>query len=145
MALSIFDPGYEFTIKGVNFNGYAKIKSLFLEGDAEDDDPITLHHYNVGGTLEDYQVPTGKVFISFQALVWLQQVQMVGRIGESDAFDEAITKDILKFSQGNTLPFITDCYGVFAAGKFVTAETDSASNTYQIKSGTVLYGVEVDA
>ena len=132
--------GYEFTINGVNFNGYAKIKTLTLDGNAEDDDPITLHDEGV-----DYVVPTGKVFICFQALVWLQQVQMIGRIGESDSADGAITKEVLKLSQGNTLPFLTNCHGVFTAGKYITAETDSASDNYTIQSGSVLYGVEVDA
>ena len=133
-------PGYEFTINGVNFNGYANIKMLTLDGNAEDDDPITLHDAGV-----DYQVDTGKVFIAFQALIWLEQIALIGRIGESDAADGAITKEVLKFSKGVQVPFMESCIGVFAAGKYVTAETDSASDNYAIKSGSVLYGVEVDA
>jgi len=132
--------GYEFTINGVNFNGYANIKMLTLDGNAEDDDPLTLHDAGV-----DYEVPTGKVFIAFQALIWLQQTAMVGRIGESDTADTAISKEVLKFSNGTVLPFMESCIGVFAAGKFITAETDSSNDNYTIKSGSVLYGVEVDA
>jgi len=132
--------GYEFTINGVNFNGHTNIKMLTLDGNAEDDDPITLHDEG-----EDYQVGTGKVFIAFQALIWLEQTAMVGRIGESDTADGAISKEVLKFSNGTQLPFMEACIGVFAAGKYVTAESDSASDNYTIKSGSVLYGVEVDA
>jgi len=131
---------YEFSINGVNFDGYENIKMLTLDGNAEDDDPITLHD---GGS--DYEVPTGKVFIAFQALVWLEQIAMVGRIGESDTADGAISKEVLKMSNGTQVPFMTDCYGVFTAGKFITAETDAANDNYQIKSGSCLYGVEVDA
>ena len=132
--------GYEFTINGVNFNGYANIKMLTLDGNAEDDDPITLHDAGV-----DYQVGVGKVFIAFRALIWLEQIAMVGRIGESDSADGAITKEVIKASNGTQVPFMTDVIGVFAAGKYITAETDSASDNYTIKSGSVLYGVEVDA
>ena len=131
---------YEFSINGVNFDGYAKLKTLTLDGNAEDDDPITLHDAGV-----DYEVPGDKVFIAFQALVWLEQIAMVGRIGESDTADNAITKEVLKLGNGTQVPFMTDCYGVFAAGKFITAETDSSNDNYQIKSGSVLYGVELDA
>ena len=132
--------GYEFTINGVNFNDYDNIKTLTLDGNAEDDDPITLHDAGV-----DYQVGTGKVFIAFQALIWLEQIALVGRIGESDAADGAITKEVLKFGKGVQTPFMEPCIGVFAAGKYVTAETTSNSDNYTIKSGSVLYGVEVDA
>jgi len=132
--------GYEFTINGVNFNGYANIKMLTLDANAEDDDPHTLHDAGV-----DYQVGVGKVFIAFQALIWLEQIALVGRIGESDEADGAITKEVLKFSKGVQVPFMESCIGVFAAGKYVTAETDSNSDNYTIKSGSVLYGVEVDA
>jgi len=137
--------GYEFTINGVNFNGYAKIKSLFLEANAKDDVPKTLHHYNDEGALEDYKVPEDKVFISFQAMIYLEQTTVIGRIGESDTADGAISKEILKFSNGTNLPFITNCYGVFAAEKYITAETDSSNASYEMVSGSVLYGVEVDA
>ena len=131
--------GYEFTINGVNFNGYTNIKMLTLDGNAEDDDPITLHDAGV-----DYEVPADHIFIAFQALVWLEQIAMVGRIGESDTADAAISKEVLKFSNGTQVPFMEQCIGVFAAGKFVTAESDSASDNYTIKSGSVLYGVEID-
>jgi len=131
---------YEFSINGINFDGYTKLKTLTLDGNAEDDDPITLHDAGA-----DYEVPSGKVFIAFQALVWLEQIAMVGRIGESDTADAAISKEVLKLGNGTQVPFITDCYGVFTAGKFITAESDSNSDNYTIKSGSVLYGVEVDA
>ena len=133
--------GYEFTINGVNFNGHANIKSLMLLGNAEDDDPITLRDAGAG---DGYQVPTDHIFIAFQALVWLEQIAMVGRIGESDAADEAISKEVLKLGNGTQVPFITPCYGVFTAGKYITAESDSANDNYTIKAGSTLYGAEID-
>lgn len=131
---------YEFSVNGVNFDGYENIKMLTLDGNAEGDDPITLHDAGV-----DYEVPTGKVFIAFQALVWLEQIAMVGIIGESGTADTAHSKEVLKLGNGTQVPFMTDCYGVFTAGKFITAESDSNSDNYTIKSGSALYGVEVDA
>lgn len=143
--------GYEFTIRGINFNGYAKIKSLMLDTGAYNDHPQTLHFEGV-----DYRVPkngidgyggVNKIFVSFQALVWNQQLDMVGRIGESDAADGVIEAagEILKLSNGTKLPFMTNCTGVFRTGKFVTAESSNGSSTYCLKSGAVLYGVEIDA
>jgi len=135
---------YEFSIGGVNFNGHDKIKTLTLDANAYNDHPSTLHDASTG---DDYQVPTGKVFISFQALVWLQQIAMVGRIGESTGADGVIdaTGEVLKLANGTLLPFMTDCIGVFSADKYITAESDSGSSNYTIKSGSVLYGIEVDA
>lgn len=132
--------GYEFTINGINFTGYAKIKSLTLDTGAYNDHPQTLHD---GGV--DYVVPENKAFVAFQALVWNQQLEMVGRIGEGTAVaNEAITKEVLKLSNGTNKPFMTNCYGVFTAGKYITAESDSGSSNYCLKSGTVLYGAEID-
>jgi len=138
MGLSNATKTYPFSINGVNFDDYADIKMLTLDGNAEDDDPITLHDAGV-----DYEVPSGHIFVAFQALVWLEQTAMVGRIGESAEADAAIATEVLKFSNGTQLPFMTDCIGVFTAGTFITAESDSASDNYTIKSGSVLYGVEV--
>lgn len=131
--------GYEFTINGINFNGYAKIKSLTLDTNAYDSHPYTLHDAGV-----EYEVPEGKAFIAFQALAWNQQIAMVGRIGESDTAGAVITKEVLKLGNGTLLPFMTNCYGVFTEGKFITAESDSGSSNYTLKSGTVLYGAEID-
>lgn len=137
---SFADVGYEFTINGVNFNGYANIKMLTLDADAEDDDPKP---FNFEGS--PYQVGATKIFIVFQALIKLQQTDVIGRIGEADSSGGAISKEVLKLSQGTILPFMVDCWGVFTSGKYITAETDSSSDVYQLQSGSVLYGVEVDA
>lgn len=133
-------PPYEFTINGVNFDGYEKIKTLTLDGNAKDDVPVTLHDEG-----SDYEVGEGKVFIAFQALIYLEQNVAIGRIGEAASENGAIAKEVLKFSNGTNLPFMTDCIGVFAAGTFVTAETDNTNTSYEMVSGSVLYGVEVDA
>ena len=134
-------PAYEFTINGVNFNGYAKIKSLTLDSEAKDNVPITLHD---GGV--DYQVPSTKIFIAFQAMIYIYNASEMGRIGEADVKygdGAGITKEVLKLDNGTNLPFMTPCVGVFGSGKFITAET--TSNSVAMKVGSILYGVEVDA
>lgn len=135
--------GYEFTINGVNFNGHDNIKILTLNTDARDNVPISLHDASTG---TDYVVGTDKVFIAFQSLIYNQTNSLVSRIGEGDVKDgdgAGITKEVLKFSNGTALPFMTSCIGIFVATKFITAETND--NTNYIKTGSVLYGVEVDA
>ena len=139
MGLGNPTKSYAFSINGVNFDDYADIKMLTLDAHAEDDDPHTLHDAGV-----DYEVPANHIFIAFRALVWLEQIAMVGRIGESATANGVISKEVLKFSNGTQVPFMESCIGVFAAGKFITAESDSASDNYTIKSGSVLYGVEID-
>ena len=130
---------YEFSINGVNFDGPTNLKSLTLDGNAYSGNPITLHD---GG--DDYSVPANHVFVAFQALVWNQQLAMVGRIGEADTTaNTAITKEVLKLSNGTLQPFMTDCYGVFAAGKFITAESNDGASNYSLKSGSTLYGAEI--
>lgn len=131
--------GYDFTINGVNFNGYANIKSLTLDTGAYNDHPYTLHDAGI-----DYEVGATHIFVAYQVTAWNQQIAMLGRIGESDTADNVITKEILKLGNGTLLPFMESCIGVFTAGKFVTAESDSGSSNYCLKSGTVLYGVEID-
>lgn len=132
--------GYQFTINGINFDGYAKIKSLTLDTGAYNDHPQTLHD---GGI--DYKPASGTVFVAFQALAWNQQLEMVGRIGEGTATpNEAITKEVLKLSNGTNKPFMTNCYGVFTAGKYITAESNSGSSNYCLQAGSVLYGAEID-
>jgi len=140
MGLQNVTKTYEFSINGVNFNGYAKIKSLTLDTNAYNDHAYTLHDAGV-----DYEVPANKVFIAFRACGWCEQIAMVGRIGESDTADTVITKEVIKLGNGTQVPFMVDCSGIFATGKFVTAESSSGSSNYTLKSGTVLYGAEVDA
>ena len=132
---------YEFTINGVNFNGYGNIKLLTLDSDAKDDNPQTLHDAG-----SNYQVGTGKVFIAFQAMIYIYNASEMGRIGEADVKygdGAGITKEVLKLDNGTNLPFMTPCVGVFGSGKFITAET--TSNSVAMKVGSILYGVEVDA
>jgi len=141
MAKQPGEKGYAFSINGVNFDSHTKIKSLTLDGDAKDNTPLTLHDAGA-----DYQVPTGKVFIAYQAMIYIYNASEMGRIGEAVAKDgdgAGITKEVLKLANGTNLPFMTSCIGVFTAGKFITAETTSTSVV--MKSGSILYGVEVDA
>lgn len=138
---------YEFSINGVNFNGYAGIKTLILDALADSTHFTTLHHYNVAGAKVDYQVPGGSVFIAYQAMIIMATTAAIGRIGESEEADGAgspggMEKDVLFFGNGTLLPFMTACYGVFTAGKFVTASAVSSSDMEQY---SVLFGVERDA
>ena len=130
---------YAFSIGGVNFNDYSKVKMLTLDSNADDAGPITLHDAGV-----DYQVPVGKVFIAFRALAKIEGTgSTIGRIGESDTADGAISREVLKLANGTIYPFMVSIIGIFVAGKYVTGESDHG--TYTMQTGTVLYGIEVDA
>ena len=133
---------YEFTINGVNFNGSNRIKTLMLPGDCASGAFVTLHHWNTAGSEENYEVPTGKVFIAYQALVYESNAAGIGVVGETDVADTTpFTKEVLFLSNGTALPSMENCWGTFAAGNFVTA----SSISYTFKSGSALYGVEIDA
>jgi len=134
--------GYEFTINGINFDGHEKIKTLMLPSDCASGAFLTFHHWNDAGSEENYLVPSGKVFIAFQALVWESNASGLAFVGETAAADTTpFTKEVLFLSNGTALPSMENCWGVFAAGKYVTA----SSLTYTFKTGSAVYGVEVDA
>ena len=142
MGLNNVTKTYEFTINGVNFNGYAKIKTLMLPSDCASGAFLTFHHWNDEGSEVDYEVPTSKVFIAYQALVYESNAAGIGVVGETDVADTTpFTKEVLFLSNGTALPSMENCWGTFAAGNFVTA----SSISYTFKSGSALYGVEVDA
>ena len=133
--------GYEFTINGVNFNGYAKIKTLMLPSDCASGAFVTFHHYNDAGSEVDYQVPEGSVFIAYQALAYESYETGIAVVGETDVENTTpFTKEVLFLANGTNTPFMTDCYGVFAAESFVTA----SSISYIFKSGSALYGIEIE-
>lgn len=138
MPIGNLGAGYEFSINGVNFNGHGKIKTLMLSGDCASGAFVTFH--DAAG--DNYIVPNGKVFIAYQALAYESYETGIALVGETDAVDTTpFTKQVLFLSDGTNTPFMTDCYGVFAAGSYVTA----SSISYIFKSGSALYGVEVDA
>lgn len=124
---------------GVSFDDPALAKILILPSDAKDDTPITFH--DLDG--DDYQVPGGKQFIVGR---WNYQVYVgyVGRVGESDAADGAITKEVIKINARATEWFFDEVIGVYSAGKYVTAET-TGTGAYLMDADTTLYGVEIDA
>jgi len=124
----------------VGTDDWSKIQVLTLPSNAKDDTPVTFH--DSGGS--DYQVPANTLFISISALMTIPSGED-GRVGESDAGDGALTREVLyiKDATGGQLEMFGDAQmiGVFRAGKYVTAE--STHSITGIASGAVLIGVEV--
>ena len=131
--------GYEFTINGVNFNGYAKIKNLLIPTGAKSGTPKTLQFEGA-----DYKPDTNKIFVATKALIYMfdNATSTIARIGEgTDTPDEAISKQVLSLSHGTNLPFMEDCIGVFTEGKYIIADT---TGNPSIQTGSMLFGVELD-
>ena len=129
----------EHKIGCIYFDDYSKLKVLYLSANADDDTPRAM--YDVA-TEAAYQVPTGKVFIAGRVTHYLDFDTVCGRIGEAATSGGVISKDVLAFGVGTGFPGTNDVIGVFSAGKYVTAE--SSDNSKQLRTPTVLYGVEVD-
>ena len=124
---------------GIAFDDYSLIKTLVLPSDAEDDVPITFHDEDGN----NYQVPGGKVFIVGKVMVSLSSTTIMGRVGESNTADGAISKEIVSglyvlVASG----FLAhDVLGVYATGKYVTGESNHS--TSRLNAGTTVYGVEI--
>ena len=124
---------------------FDKIRQLTLPGDADDDNPVTFHDEDGN----DYQVPADTIFISINGLFQVDNTSAIVRIGESDAGDGAITREVVALT-GIVLGLAASEWGnvsdgqmvgVFRAGKYVTAETHTSS--YKLITDSVLYGIEV--
>lgn len=134
-------PAYPiFSIGGVNFNDYRLIKMLCLD-DYVDGDLFKSVHIAGGST--PYQVPTGKVFIAFKVVARIESGNVNGIFGESATDGGAITKHVLRFSNGTTNWFTHDVIGIFAAGKYITGST--SDNNVKMRDGGALYGIEIEA
>lgn len=129
--------GYKYSLGGVNFDDFSQVKMLTLDANATD---------NTGRTLKDggsaYKPGTGKAFIAFLVCAYIDEAGTIGRIGESSSIDGDIETEVLKFSEGKTKPFMQEVFGVFSAGEYINAETTLQGGN--LKSGSVLYGIEVD-
>ncbi|GAJ15573.1 unnamed protein product [marine sediment metagenome] len=125
---------------GIAFDDKSLIKTLILPSIARDDNPITFHDNGV-----DYQVPVGKVFIVGHFVnIGTTTDAWVGRAGESDGADGAITRDVAQVEiEADVKSNSKDVLGVYTAGKYVTAESDT--NTTGPQQYSTLYGVEIDA
>lgn len=128
----------------IAFDDRSLAKILTLPSNAKDDVPITFHDEDGN----DYQVPGGKVFIAGRVAVAVSNIALptrLGRIGESDTADGAISKDILKSLKGSANSEIgyLDILGVYATGKYITGET--SDTTYTMLADTIIYGVEITA
>lgn len=129
----------EHEIGGLTFDDYSKLKILYLSADADDATPRAM--YDVA-TDAAYQVPEGKVFIAGKVAHYLDFDTVCGRIGEAATSGGAITKDVLAFGTGTGYPGTNNVIGVFAATKYITAESSDSSGKY-LRTPTLLYGVEV--
>lgn len=127
--------GYAFTIEGINFNDYTKIKTLWLPSEATSSAKV---NFQVDSS--DYVVPGSHVFIAIRFTGCIEGVDTVARIGEGASGDD-ITKDVLSLGVGTGKPFMENVLGVFAATKYIKARTDHGSNG--LKANSALYGIEV--
>lgn len=129
---------------GIAFDDKSLIKTLILPSAAKDDVPITFH--NDAGA--NYQVPAGKVFIVGKVMLGngaSLNAPDYARIGESATADGAISKEVINLSGVVNSWSYEDVIGVYAAGKYVTAETASTTSGHTVIAGTTLYGVEIPA
>ena len=126
---------YAFSIGGVNFDDYTKIKTLWLPTEANQ---ITKVNFQDGGS--DYTVPADHVFIAIKFAGCVEGVDTMGQIGEGLVADD-IVKDVLSIGTGTGYPFMEDVMGVYAATKYIKAKTNH--NTNGIKANSALYGIEV--
>ena len=126
---------------GIAFDDKSLIKTLILPSPAADNVPITFHD---NGT--NYQVPVDKVFIAGKIMWAIESTNAYGRVGESDAADGALTKEVINLSPHPTTDrwLSEDVIGVYVAGKYVTGESSGDAPKY-LSVGTILYGVEIDA
>jgi len=118
---------------------YSEIKTLWMSGQATDTSPKSLKRKDG----EYYIVPAGKQFIAGLVQYHLDRTDYTGRIGESDAQNGAITKEVLSLPTNSQKPDLIEVLGVFSAGKYITAETSAWDKP--MLEPTFLYGVEVDA
>jgi hypothetical protein len=125
-------------IGGVNFSDYSKLKVLYLSANADDDEPKAMYDVTTDAA---YQVPATSVFIGGRVTHYLDFNTTCGRIGEADTSGGAISQDVLAFGEGTTYPGTSNVVGKFAASKYITAE--SSHNSQQLRTPTILYGVEV--
>lgn len=62
--------------------------------------------------------------------------------GDSEISDYALSKEVIRVSEGGTHPFMQEVFGVFGDNRFISGSSTSSS---YLMAGTVLYGIEVDA
>jgi len=129
----------QFDVGGYLCTDYNKLKVLKLPSGATSSNPKTFHDVE---TDADYVVPVGKVFIAGYISYYIDYASNRGIIGESDSADTAHSKEIFCCGEGGTCVKEQVVFGVFAAGKYVTAESSSG---FELRTPTYLYGVEIDA
>lgn len=126
---------YAFSMGGVNFDDYSKIKTLWLPSEANSVTKVNFQDNSL-----DYTVPSDHVFVALKFAGCVEGVDTVARIGEGLVGDD-IVKDVLTLSNGTGKPFMEDVLGVFATTKYIKARTNH--NTNGLKGNSALYGVEV--
>lgn len=118
----------------------SETKSLYLPADASD---ISAKSMYDSADSAVYTVPSGKVFIAGKVSYYLENASGYsrGRIGETATADAQIAKHVMCFGNGKVGGDFNDCPGVFAAGKYITAECSGSNN---LRVPTMLYGIETD-
>lgn len=131
----------QFDIGGYICEDYNELKTLICFDDPTSSARKTFHYWD-GDSWENYQVPTGKVYIAGAISYWTDYATNKGIIGESDAVDSTITKQLFMCGNANINSGFQEVYGRFTAGKYVTAQTSSG---FSLRKPTYIYGVEIDA
>lgn len=126
-----------YKIGGISTDDYSLVKQLLLPSDAADDNPVTFHDPDGN----DYQVPASHIYVASKVAYLVESTGYIGRIGESDSADSAISKEVI-ILPGYDKQAIEDVFGVFAASKYVTGETTNTNN--DLMKDAMVYGVEID-
>lgn len=128
-------PPYAFSMAGVNFTDYSKIKTLWMPSEANS---ANIKNFQDDGS--DYTVPADHVFIAVRFAGSVEGVDTMCRIGEGLVGGD-IVKDVLSLGVGTGKPFMENLVGVFAATKYIKAKTDHSTNG--LKANSALYGIEI--
>lgn len=124
-----------FSIAGINFDDYSKIKTLWLPSEANS---ANIKNFQDDGS--DYTVPADHVFIAIKFTGLIEGVDTVCRIGEGLVAGD-IVKDVLSLGVGTGKPCMEDVMGIFAETKYIKAKTNHSTNG--LKENSALYGIEV--
>ncbi len=124
---------------GIAFDDYAAVKHLVLPSNADEDAPVTFH--DEAGN--NYQVPSGKVFIAGKIIHQATSQTEVYRIGESASADGALAKVRIRINVTQSVWNRDDIMGVFDADTYVTCNGTANLSSQELKAESSLDGVEI--
>jgi len=131
----------QFNIGGYICEDYNELKLLICFGQPTNNTKVTFHEWN-GSSWVNYDVPENKVYIAGKVSYWIDYATNRGIVGESNAEDATLTKNVLCFGKGSINGQMEDVYGRFTATKWVNIV---ATTGFAIRTPTYMYGVEIDA